>query len=124
MPNIRYQIISLRTSERRSISSSVIQHLQTKMDKNLKQALDTTLESKVYNRALFLKGKWGIGKTHFIKNGLKKYLEEKGYDLNYISLSGVNSNNELNQAILAAAISGKTDVETVSYTHLTLPTKA
>ena len=58
------------------------------IENNLKNILKQKLES-----VTVIKGKWGIGKTHFIKNFLDKLLIEDEYKFKYVYVSLFNKNS-------------------------------
>lgn len=56
--------------------------------------------------ALLINGKWGTGKTYFLKNELKKVVEKKAEKkFVYVSLNGVKSEEEIMTQILLAKYS-------------------
>lgn len=75
------------------------------MNENIKNALENFLTTKVYNRALFVDGIWGSGKTHFIKHELFSFVKQYDYGLIYLSVNGISSSIELNKRLIAATLS-------------------
>lgn len=66
------------------------------MNDYISKYLDSYLERENTDYAVLLTGKWGCGKTHFIK----EYQDQKNeYKFIYISLFGLNSISEINDAI-------------------------
>jgi len=63
-------------------------NLTKDIENNLKNILKQKLES-----VTVIKGKWGIGKTHFIKNFLDKLLIENEYKFKYVYVSLFNKNS-------------------------------
>ncbi|WP_457642094.1 P-loop NTPase fold protein [Persephonella sp.] len=61
-------------------------NLTKDIENNLKNILKQKLES-----VTVIKGKWGIGKTHFIKNFLDKLLIEDEYKFEYVYVSLFNN---------------------------------
>lgn len=66
-------------------------------------SIDRFINSRMYNYALMIDGKWGCGKTFYIKNKVIPHLEEKFVETNekkgiiYLSLFGVNNIDEINR---------------------------
>lgn len=54
--------------------------------------------------AILISGRWGSGKTYFLKNRLLKIIESKGYTLVYVSLFGISSIEELNKSLFFATL--------------------
>jgi len=79
------------------------------MEKYLKDAIDNFLSSEVYNRALFISGNWGSGKTYFLKNTLKQHLKSIGYEFFYISVNGIDSIPDFKKVLISKAIIGDSD---------------
>lgn len=74
------------------------------MKEHIKNAIDHFLNSQVYNRALFIAGTWGSGKTYFLKKILKKYLKSKELELFYLSLNGIDSVADIKKMLISQAI--------------------
>jgi len=55
------------------------------------------------NYAVFLNGPWGIGKTYLVKQILADHFGEKKNDYAYISLYGLTSTDQIDEALLVAA---------------------
>lgn len=81
--------------------------------KTIIEAIDRFLFSRMYHYALLINGKWGCGKTYFIQNELIPHIRELstreglGLDVNYISLYGVGSTEEISQMLCVQAIKDK-----------------
>ena len=76
------------------------------MSDMLKSIISGYLSSKNETRALFINGRWGVGKTHFIK----KFIEglEKGEEsCIYLSLNGLKNSNELVTSVIKKGLFGK-----------------
>ena len=69
------------------------------MNKHIEKYLDLYLERDDVEYATFLTGKWGCGKTYFIKNYIENKSEEKKYKFIYISLFGLKDIPSVNDAI-------------------------
>ena len=69
------------------------------MNKHIENYLDLYLETEDVEYATLLTGKWGCGKTYFIKNYIEKKSEEKKYKFIYISLFGLKDIPSVNDAI-------------------------
>lgn len=69
------------------------------MNKHIEKYLDLYLERENVEYATLLTGKWGCGKTYFIKNYIEKKSEEKKYKFIYISLFGLKDIQSVNDAI-------------------------
>ena len=69
------------------------------MNKHIEKYLDLYLEREDVEYATLLTGKWGCGKTYFIKNYIEKKSEEKKYKFIYISLFGLKDITSVNDAI-------------------------
>lgn len=69
------------------------------MNKHIENYLDLYLEREDVEYATLLTGKWGCGKTYFIKNYIEKKSKEKKYKFIYISLFGLKDIPSVNDAI-------------------------
>ena len=69
------------------------------MNKHIEKYLDLYLKRENVEYATLLTGKWGCGKTYFIKNYIEKKSEEKKYKFIYISLFGLKDIQSVNDAI-------------------------
>lgn len=67
------------------------------MDKEkIKEAVKVYLNEENSDYAIMLNGKWGCGKTYFVKNELIKYIQEQNdREVIYISLFGITTIDEL-----------------------------
>lgn len=70
-----------------------------KINQNITNYLDSYLTKDDTQYATLLTGKWGCGKTYFIKNYIKKHKED--YKFVYISLFGLKSIDEVNELIFS-----------------------
>lgn len=70
-----------------------------KINQNIEKYLDSYLAKDDTQYATLLTGKWGCGKTYFIKNYIKKHKED--YKFVYISLFGLKSMDEVNELIFS-----------------------
>lgn len=50
-------------------------------------------------RAIMLSGEWGSGKSYYIKNTLKPFIEDKDRQCVVVSLYGLSSLSEISKAI-------------------------
>lgn len=66
--------------------------------------VDTFLSASIYNKALLIDGKWGIGKTYFIKETVREYIENKDKKFIYISVNGSSSVDEVRVTLLKKAL--------------------
>ncbi len=73
------------------------------------QSIDRFIKSRSYNYALLINGKWGSGKTYFVKQVLIPHLSlmENKPDVNYLSLYGIKSTDEISQMLCVQAIKDK-----------------
>ncbi|GAG66153.1 unnamed protein product [marine sediment metagenome] len=89
-----------------------------KINKHIETYLDYYLNAKFNpNFAILLQGKWGCGKTWFIKQFIKEYSNKDSYKFIYLTLYGVSSISEIEDQIFqqlhpilsskAMAITGK-----------------
>lgn len=69
-----------------------------KTNQNIENYLDSYIVKKDTQYATLLTGKWGCGKTHFIKEYMKKYQDR----LIYVSLFGLKNIDDVNDAIFGA----------------------
>lgn len=67
--------------------------------KSLINYLENYLKNDMTHSALLLSGKWGIGKSYFLKHEVKDALKQNNIDLIFVSLYGVTSIAELNKSI-------------------------
>lgn len=77
----------------------------TKME--IIETIDRFLKSRKYHYALLINGMWGIGKTYYVKKTLIPHFNELGCDINYLSLYGINSTEEISQVLCLQAIKDK-----------------
>lgn len=81
--------------------------------KDIIQIIERFIDHRMYNYALMINGKWGCGKTYYIQNTLIPYLKSKEYsgrnkyDVNYISLYGVCSTDEISRMLCVQALKDK-----------------
>lgn len=66
---------------------------------SIKRYINNYITNDQTGMAILLNGKWGSGKSFFIKNELVRYLEEKGYHAVVISLYGVEKVENISKAI-------------------------
>ena len=72
------------------------------------EAIDRYISHRMYHYALMINGKWGCGKTYFIQNELIPHLNNnKLKDVNYLSLYGVRTIDEISQMLCVQAIKDK-----------------
>ena len=72
------------------------------------ESIDRFISNRMYHYALLINGKWGCGKTYFIQKELIPHLKEKGtVDVNYMSLYGIRSTDEISQMLCVQAIKDK-----------------
>jgi tRNA A37 threonylcarbamoyladenosine biosynthesis protein TsaE len=63
------------------------------MNEHVKQSLKLYLEDTDPQYAILIKGDWGCGKTHFIKEWIKDQNQDNAsaYDVVYVSLFGLST---------------------------------
>ena len=73
------------------------------------KSIDRFIDHRMYHYALLINGKWGCGKTYFIRNELMNHLKNKKqkYDVNYLSLYGIKSTDEIGQMLCVQAMKDK-----------------
>ena len=71
------------------------------MNKHIEKYLDLYLEREDVEYATLLTGKWGCGKTFFIKNYIEKKSNDDRYKFIYVSLFGLKDIASVNDAIFA-----------------------
>ena len=71
------------------------------------ETIDRFIELRKYHYALLINGKWGIGKTYFVKKVLIPHIEKSKRDINYLSLYGISSTDEISQMLCLQAIKDK-----------------
>lgn len=71
---------------------------QIKVNENIEKYLDSYIKKEDVQYATLLTGKWGCGKTYFIKEYIKKYNDK----FLYISLFGLKTIDDINDAIFGA----------------------
>lgn len=54
-------------------------------------AIDNFIESRMYHYALLINGKWGTGKTYFVKETLIPHINESDRDVYYRYLERIKS---------------------------------
>lgn len=70
------------------------------------EAIDKFISSRIYHYALLINGKWGSGKTYFVKEKLIPHIK-KNYDVTYLSLYGLKTTDEISQMLCIQAIKDK-----------------
>ena len=70
-------------------------------------AIDRFIDSRIYHYAFLINGKWGTGKTYFVKETLIPHIKNSHRDVNYISLYGIKSTDEISQMLCVQAIKDK-----------------
>ena len=71
--------------------------------------IDRFINDRTYHYALMINGKWGSGKTFFVKDTLINHIKEtSSLDVNYISLYGISSTSEISEMLCMQAIRDKT----------------
>ena len=73
-------------------------------DSEIITCVDRFINSRKYHYALMINGKWGSGKTFFVQNVLEKHLKEEKRDVNYVSLYGIKSVDEIKNLLCIQAI--------------------
>lgn len=78
----------------------------TKANFHLDEYLGDYIANHNYRHAVLINGKWGIGKTFYIKEKIKKWKEEKEVNENgrvfkplYVSLYGINKLSQINEKL-------------------------
>ena len=71
------------------------------------KAVDNYIQTHIYHYALMINGKWGCGKTHYVTKELIPHLRKSGKDVNYISLYGINSVDDISQRLCIQSIKDK-----------------
>ena len=66
---------------------------------NIELELDEFIKAELNTGALMITGKWGCGKTHFIKKFAHKYNQNKKYAVAVISLFGIDNIKDFNERI-------------------------
>lgn len=80
------------------------------------QSADIQAEQLLVNRselqhyALLINGKWGSGKTYFVRETLIPHIKESDHDVNYLSLYGIRSTDEISRMLCVQAIKNKVPV--------------
>ena len=72
------------------------------------ESIDRFLNCRMYHYALLINGKWGSGKTYFVKETLIPHVKRSQFDVNYLSLYGVKSTDEISQMLCVQALKDKT----------------
>ncbi len=75
---------------------------------NIIEAIDGFINNRIYHYALLINGKWGSGKTYYVKKTIIPHIKESGRDVNYLSLYGIKSTDEISQMLCIQAIKDKT----------------
>lgn len=71
--------------------------------------IDKFIHNRTYHYALMINGKWGSGKTFFVKKTLIEHIKAtSSLDVNYISLYGISSTSEVSEMLCVQAIRDKT----------------
>ncbi|EPR65651.1 P-loop NTPase fold protein [Cyclobacterium qasimii] len=71
------------------------------MDKDrIIESIDQYLKNPITDYAVLIKGEWGIGKTHFLKEEIYSLMKKSGFRPIYKSLIGLNPKTQLEKIIL------------------------
>ncbi|MBU2766730.1 hypothetical protein HAP94_11095 [Acidithiobacillus ferrivorans] len=71
--------------------------------KLIEEAVEQYLLSPDTDYAIMITGKWGVGKTYFVKNVIDKIIQKQNLKLMYVSLYGLSTCKDLNQHVFTAA---------------------
>ena len=63
------------------------------------KSIENYLKNDHSGRAIMLSGKWGTGKSHYVRTELKKYIQDLGYKVVIVSLYGLTDISEISKAI-------------------------
>ena len=74
---------------------------------NIIPAIDRFINNRLYHYSLLINGKWGSGKTYFVKETLIPHIEKTNRDVNYLSLYGIRSTDEITRMLCVQAIKNK-----------------
>ena len=82
-------------------------------DNEIKQRLEDYLKPSTSRHAMLLYGEWGSGKSHFVRNDLKAYLEglDEPVTVIYTTAAGFTTPDELMERIATAYINELASVE-------------
>lgn len=70
-------------------------------------AIDRFINKRMYHYALLINGGWGSGKTYFVKETLIPHIKDSEHDVNYLSLYGIKSTDEISQMLCVQALKDK-----------------
>lgn len=72
---------------------------------NVLRSIDYYMKDKDLNNAFFINGKWGSGKSYFVKNVLNKHINEQfAHKVIYVSLYGIVNVDEIAKQIYSKLI--------------------
>ena len=77
------------------------------MESTIIETIDKYVGKSIYRYALMINGKWGCGKTYFIKKTLIDHLKQKKKEVVYVSLYGVKEADEIGKSLFIRALKGK-----------------
>lgn len=71
----------------------------------VKKIVKEYIKNKIIDSAIMINGEWGSGKTYFIQNELKQYIEEElKKKCIYISLYGISKKEDISKEIFIKTI--------------------
>ena len=76
-------------------------------DEQILSVIDNFISNRFYHYALMINGSWGSGKTYFTQNVLIPHLKQNRPDVNYISLYGISTPDEISTKLCERAIRDK-----------------
>lgn len=79
----------------------------------LKERIDDYLQKKDGHYAMLLYGEWGSGKSRFVRNELKPYLEDKDETvvIVYATAAGFSKSNEMMERLVTSCVNGYVGIE-------------
>lgn len=69
---------------------------------SLSEVITSLLNDRSFPPMVRLDGQWGVGKTYFVENDLRPYLEEKGQRTVFFSLTGINSLDDFRDKLISS----------------------
>lgn len=72
------------------------------------ESIDRFINYRMYSYAMLINGKWGSGKTYFVKEVLLDHIRSLNRDVYYLSLYGITTTDEISQQLCVQAIKDRT----------------
>lgn len=80
---------------------------KTLSNEQICQTIKNYIHDSIYRHAVMLDGEWGCGKSYFVKNQLEPLIRQEGRQVINVSLYGIETTQEIDDAIIMEIVSSK-----------------